>query len=462
MKKIINIVGSISAVNVLMNCVVIIFALFSIGIDKIFSTHIFPYDSDFISHPAVYRYITIISPLTLFIFIIWLFKREIYKAMNDKFKLKIPRKLISKIVIAIVIIILIPVGLVFSKDFKRSQAINKLIVQNDSSSKIEVIDTIKHIKKLPDKVTNVLLDNNIRIDYVPWLVSELPDYKGNLKVDAAGIFDLTRSRIVLQYAKPEGAGILNKYYVAINTFHEIGHAFDCDYVLKQAGYAYSRTPEFKDIAKQEAASLFGGDSFKYYTKEFLNYFVNDVSEYFAECFGLYFANNETNELLKQEAPLSYNYIKRVTGSKSKIANYKNNTQIVDKALSYRISDDRTKVELSAYGIIYTCNFQEISSDEQVMPYIYARDLDIFLARLCDGTQRNGDWFSRGSGICGFSSGSSFDGRSYINYDIDIYRNDTKIGGIHLDGSQFIHTEDQGAWLPLQSLSNLGLKFQEFK
>ena len=85
-------------------------------------------------------------------------------------------------------------------------------------------------------------------------------------------------------------------------------------MLKEYGYSYSLNPEFTAIYDLEAAKLFSQDNFKnfsYITDKFLNYFINDQSEYFAECFGFYFASGETNKMLKQNAPQTYKYIESV-------------------------------------------------------------------------------------------------------------------------------------------------------
>lgn len=223
---------------------------------------------------------------------------------------------VIKYIISVISIIAIVVSGVFAykayQDYKIDKAINNLFVINSYSNKEEIISIAKRIKKLPAKVQDTLLNNKIKIDYETWVINEIPNYKDLYTFDVAGVFDGAGSRIVLQYEPNVGKELIERNILNVNTFHEIGHAFDYDYVLKQYGYSYSGGMEFYNIFKEEASKIFSVSNFNYLRKDFGEYFIKDRMEYFAECFGFYFASDDTNKFLKENAPKTYSYIKQIT------------------------------------------------------------------------------------------------------------------------------------------------------
>lgn len=77
--------------------------------------------------------------------------------------------------------------------------------------------------------------------------------------------------------------------------HELAHSID-HYILNDLKY----NRFYLDIWEKERAILFPGQS----------YFLLFPEEYFAESFAMYYLNEETNKLLYQRAPQTYEYIKK--------------------------------------------------------------------------------------------------------------------------------------------------------
>lgn len=78
-----------------------------------------------------------------------------------------------------------------------------------------------------------------------------------------------------------------------STIHEIGHAWDYSTV----GYTKSYLNDFYNIYLEEKNQMFGAN----------NYFAQDETEYFAECFATYLMNPNQ---LKAKAPKTYEYFKQ--------------------------------------------------------------------------------------------------------------------------------------------------------
>ncbi|WP_316569872.1 anthrax toxin lethal factor-related metalloendopeptidase [Neobacillus sp. YIM B06451] len=76
--------------------------------------------------------------------------------------------------------------------------------------------------------------------------------------------------------------------------HELAHSVD-----KLVFHNLSKREPFKSVWEKERASLFPGR----------DYFLTYSEEYFAEAFALYYYSDDTNFLLKDKAPLTYDIIK---------------------------------------------------------------------------------------------------------------------------------------------------------
>jgi Pro-Pro endopeptidase len=78
--------------------------------------------------------------------------------------------------------------------------------------------------------------------------------------------------------------------------HEMAHSID-----KLVFQNISKNKEFKLIWEEERGILFPGNS----------YFLLHAEEYFAETFAMYYLNDETKLQLKEAAPQTYNFFKRI-------------------------------------------------------------------------------------------------------------------------------------------------------
>ncbi|MDM5294302.1 toxin [Peribacillus simplex] len=94
-----------------------------------------------------------------------------------------------------------------------------------------------------------------------------------------------------------GASDKGKGHGSVNLeLHELGHSID--------NIVYGGIREDMDFLKiwgKEVNGLFPGQS----------YFSNYPEEYFAETFAMFYVNFEQNQLLKQKAPETYNFIKQL-------------------------------------------------------------------------------------------------------------------------------------------------------
>lgn len=132
------------------------------------------------------------------------------------------------------------IGFKLYKEYKRDRIISDLFIDNVYSDKANVLNSIKIVRKLPPKVIDKLIQNNVKVDYIPWQPEE------NIDAQFRGVDKL----VLVNYVDSDSTNIFCKYRNEINTMHEIGHAFDYDYALNFIGYAYSGIKEFDDIYKE--------------------------------------------------------------------------------------------------------------------------------------------------------------------------------------------------------------------
>lgn len=183
-------------------------------------------------------------------------------------------------------------------DHKYYQDVNNLFIKNIYSSKQDCQEVNRLVRNLPKKVLDILIENKVRIDFTTW-----EPLSG-----ASGVFRGNDRLIVVQYLESKNDNLFIKYHNKVATLHEIGHGLDYDYSLNRYGYAYSGTNEFEAIYMEEAKNIFSVEKSPNVSKEYLDYFINSRWEYFAECFALYFANEETKSFLKSNALKTYTYI----------------------------------------------------------------------------------------------------------------------------------------------------------
>lgn len=178
----------------------------------------------------------------------------------------------------------------------RDDAIDRLTSKNQFLKKSETIAAINQAKALPINVLRKLVDDNVNITFV----DSIP-VQGNMRIE--GTFNSENFNINVVYTN-------SKEYlsnVTIVLLHEIGHSFDFN---KSKGvFTLSNAYAFQNIKNTEETKLFNGNLT--YDEVFISHTLSAPEEYFAECFALYFYNDKTKEMLKEKAPLTYEYIKKI-------------------------------------------------------------------------------------------------------------------------------------------------------
>jgi Pro-Pro endopeptidase len=136
--------------------------------------------------------------------------------------------------------------------------------------------------KLTDEPTARYLRRKTPRGYTfPWITwDDVPGLGGN--------------RIVLVKIGHSESG---KGHGSINLeLHEVAHSVD-----RIVFDGIRSKPRFLEIWRKEASNLFPGNL----------YFINYPEEYFAESFAMYYYSEETRQHLKEAAPLTYQYIKKL-------------------------------------------------------------------------------------------------------------------------------------------------------
>lgn len=182
-----------------------------------------------------------------------------------------------------------------------SQVMDKLVVfQEESYDKVEANNMISRLEKIPYSMLEELADENIKIILSNTNITEVEEYEHLKGVTPRGWEGTGKTwddvpgaggkAVVARigYSEPSEA------HGAINLeLHETAHAID-EYVLKDI----SSSKEFKKLWKQEVSNIFGENP----------YFVDYPEEYFAETFAMYYLNEKERGVLRDKAPLTYEFI----------------------------------------------------------------------------------------------------------------------------------------------------------
>ena len=191
------------------------------------------------------------------------------------------------------------------KILSKQGVLGELITSNYDKNNNEISKSNELIKNLPNNILTKILEDKVKIEYISHYIEDTSNPNGTLKL--VGIYYPATTEIKVDYAIPRN--IINKYNnCSISTLHEIGHAFDYNKVTGK--FDESADLDDASLNKKEGPNLFTSDFST--SKELIDYFINSPTEYFAECFAYYYANSDLREVLKNRAPLTYEYIKKVT------------------------------------------------------------------------------------------------------------------------------------------------------
>lgn len=75
---------------------------------------------------------------------------------------------------------------------------------------------------------------------------------------------------------------------------------------------YSSSEEFVKITNDESQNLFNTHKFCDYKKGYEKSYAGNSKEYFYQSFAFYYVNEKTNKFLKEYAPETFDYIKRIS------------------------------------------------------------------------------------------------------------------------------------------------------
>lgn len=167
-----------------------------------------------------------------------------------------------------------------------------------------VIPMINQINLLPKSLLYKIKNNRIKIYFFFGKLTDTP-VNGKLRgITPRGYTDATvtwdtvpgTSRGKMVFVKI-GANEKGQGHDSINlVLHELAHSID--------RVVFNRIRDnscFLSIWKLEVEDIFGDN----------NYYLSYPEEYFAETFALYYANHESNLMLKKRAPKTYEYIRRL-------------------------------------------------------------------------------------------------------------------------------------------------------
>lgn len=186
------------------------------------------------------------------------------------------------------------------KTVDNNKTVDMLLTNQTDIQDKHIENSLFKANQLPKNVINNLYKNNYKIS----LQNESIFCNNGKCVWAAALTNLKYHTITLakqeQWSKTD---ILGEYPDEIDMLHEIGHTWDT------ISFRFSNAQAFTSIFTSEHFHLFNTNVFKESPQNYLNYYNDYCEEYFAECFALYFLNSQSNNLLHQYAPLTWNYIK---------------------------------------------------------------------------------------------------------------------------------------------------------
>ncbi|MFU0824190.1 anthrax toxin lethal factor-related metalloendopeptidase [Clostridium sp.] len=181
---------------------------------------------------------------------------------------------------------------------------DKLIVlPEEHYDKLEAEKMIDRLKRIPYPILEELLESDVKIILSNTNITGVHEYTHLKGVTPRGWENTGKTWDDVPGAggKPVVARIgysnPGEAHGAVNLeLHETAHAIDA-YVFDNI----SSSQSYKSIWNKEVYNLFGNDP----------YFVNYPEEYFAETFAMYYLDEEQNQILKEKAPLTYEFIKNL-------------------------------------------------------------------------------------------------------------------------------------------------------
>lgn len=187
----------------------------------------------------------------------------------------------KKFIVALSLLLTLTPSMCQAKDISNTPKIMEL--------KKEVYEDLSPYMQIKSKLYDIKVVDNY--------ITDIEEYKDVKKSSNDIVNGLTNIKAGEIYIYEQSSDSKTKHIL----YHELGHILDSydefDNMIFRKGKKYSKTDEFKLIFDAEYKKINSISSEKYVSA--------DISEYFAESFALY---KDSPELLKQTAPLTFNYI----------------------------------------------------------------------------------------------------------------------------------------------------------
>ncbi|WP_368974130.1 toxin [Caldifermentibacillus hisashii] len=179
-----------------------------------------------------------------------------------------------------------------------------ILLPNDSFDEEAAAQMVNRIDSLPISLLEKIYDQHIKIRLFTGHLTDFPSTRSLTGITPRGYADTTVTwdnvpgagggRIVFVKIgasdKGEGHGSVNL------ELHELAHSIDRIVFKGIRNQIY-----FQSIWKLEAQQLFGNN----------DYYLLYPEEYFAEVFAYFYADSDTNHYLKERAPKTYTFIKKL-------------------------------------------------------------------------------------------------------------------------------------------------------
>lgn len=179
-----------------------------------------------------------------------------------------------------------------------------ILLPNNSFDEEAAAQMVNRIDSLPILLLEKIYDQHIKIRLFNGHLTDFPSTRSLTGITPRGYADTTVTwdnvpgagggRIVFVKIgasdKGEGHGSVNL------ELHELAHSIDRIVFKGIRDQIY-----FQSIWKLEVKQLFGNN----------NYYLLYPEEYFAEVFAYFYANSDTNHYLKEHAPKTYTFIKKL-------------------------------------------------------------------------------------------------------------------------------------------------------
>lgn len=193
------------------------------------------------------------------------------------------------------------------------EVLRRVLIDNEFTKEDYVKESLGKIEELPSTVLQELLDWKMTIEFVSEDISDRPEFSSlkEQESDTLKIFGVFKYPMIVIDCQAQEISMFND----VNNFntltlHEVGHSFD--YLsgnTEKDNYRFdlSSGEDFNLIWQEEAEKIFNPDVTSM-AQDLNDYYTQSPIEYFAECFAFYFSNETSKQMLRDNAPRTYEFI----------------------------------------------------------------------------------------------------------------------------------------------------------